>query len=316
MNSIHSFDDPEAEAQRDAELDKVLATIDEPELLASAVAVAPNPAPAASLNTLMAQKLTGLPPYSFPVGELTDKFKRAGSATLVSMLRKMWDGLDEREDDAYLRFRELICLVNIELNERLYLAPRVRPMRKKRMDKNEHTRGNAIGDPREHFNSRDRQVVDLHWLWKRGQEDLTFVWGLADDLTDLCPGNVFNFHRAAEFAQERKHAETKAKEVGVSRFMEFELSTIQRERTPKIWKDIMVKGREFELYIRECAETDHRLKSSSERWKWVWVSGQLAKGNPQRAREFYELMTGSTVDPANFSKRLKRVNEYAEACFG
>lgn len=82
-----------------------------------------------------------------------------------------------------------------------------------------------------------------------------------------------------------------------------------------MFKDVSGQGRRFEHHVRECSQSNHRLRGVSEDWEWMWICSQLASGSLMVAHNFYQLFTGKTVDKSGFRKRLKRVDSLAEEFF-
>ena len=255
--------------------------------------------------------------YAFPVEPLAPRLRALDDRQLVDALSAAWRRVVEHYSDDYLKLRDLICAINIELNRRGKLAPRVRPMRKKRMDRNPKQAGNFAGDPKERWKSRDRQVIDLHWIYSRNvfTNDMFRPARLSPEIAALCWNEIFSFDLASKFACEKKYAATKAEELRIARNWEWELSSLCHEETQEAFRRLSKLAHTFERCVRERAQADHRLRGRSGDWEFVWLAGQVADGAPLAAHRIYEVFTGMRIDIANFRKRLVRVNEVASGCF-
>lgn len=104
--------------------------------------------------------------YRFP--DITSRMEPHQAKTSKELLITIGQLSHERRDAAgnrcpYLEVRGELCAISILLNERGDYAPRMRSMRIPESRKNSRTTYPAD----EHALSNDRQVIDLHWLYRK-----------------------------------------------------------------------------------------------------------------------------------------------------
>lgn len=212
------------------EIDRILSTIDDSAEDAAEPASLKEQEPAGGAAELsLAKPVKSI--YAFPTEPLDPRFKQLDDGRLAKALSAIWQRIASHHNDDYLAMRPHVCAINIELNHRGRLAPRVRPTRKKLMSRDPRQVGNFAGDRKEAWKSRDRQVIDLHWVYCRNSATNRQFRPkrLKQEIAPLCWNETFDFELASQFACEKMYAQTKAENLRLSRFWELELSTLCTE---------------------------------------------------------------------------------------
>lgn len=151
------------------------------------------------------------------------------SAALLGMLEKLSHGLDKLAGDRkpYSEIRHFVCAISLLLNERQHCPPRFRLLRKLPQTRP----GRTLSDD-EKMLSNDRQVIDLHWLWRTNQGNPKKNW------RDVLKTERFNFTLASKFVAKVGSHKNKISELNLLDVEMLQLAALQGDSIRKRWKDI------------------------------------------------------------------------------
>lgn len=256
--------------------------------------------------------LAASPKYQF-LALVPHQVKSRSTPELLRLLTSASFGIaSDGERRNYEEIRRFFCVANIELNLRREVAPRFRDMRRP-----QHKGLSA----EEVLLSKDRQVIDLHWLFCRG------VRRTADskEFEDLLKTKEFDFELASRFAAAKWTAEHKAGLLSLKKNEVWELATIQSKQTRDRFRIIMEgrdnSGKVVEMgakqvrnYLEESVENNPQNEKYIDSWVKLWICKKMIGNSPSVLERFYPLTGESPIDRSNFSRRLaqidKRINKY------
>ncbi|WP_151448956.1 hypothetical protein [Lacisediminimonas profundi] len=184
-------------------------------------AVVTTPSAPSTISPTPAAPMVSSRSYIFPLAGRP--FENSSDDHLAEELRTLVDAVIDGRI-TYAIIRESLCSINVELNLRQKFAPRFRPL--------VPVPFTAL-NPDEINASRDRQVVDAHWV--AHSKECPNV--LPDNYHTLFrKGIFFDFAAAARFACEEWRLPAKAVHLHLSEFQQWELAAIQEVAISKKWR--------------------------------------------------------------------------------
>ncbi|GJH34209.1 hypothetical protein CBA19CS91_15650 [Paraburkholderia hospita] len=199
----------------------------------------------------------------------------------------------------YGAVRQQLCAIAIELNRRALdqpqLAPRFRPERRPPYD---------CVTPEQIALSRDRQVIDLHWLWCTGHRTIPD----SRDYVGLLDGDEFDFQLASKFACEKWTLARKAECLRLDAQREWQLAAIQTREFQKKWDRIWKQRPVMERRFFDSLTERRASRGHVEEWLQLWTVYRMVGNSPERIRQLLPYVSGQPAkDPSGLSKRLKRM---------
>lgn len=162
--------------------------------------------------------------YQFPslseIEPYLKKFRLASKEQLLLSLKKKEKKKEKEKekdkttsDKSYSSTRLEYCAINVLLNELGVIAPAFRPFRK--------LAGNKLSKANEILLSRDRMVLDLHYLHCQHHDDFLPT---DSEFEILATDDEFDFKLASQFALKEWTAAVKANSLGLSNKQMHELA--------------------------------------------------------------------------------------------
>lgn len=317
--------DPEMPAANDesdeydpAVLDRLLAALDEPPSSSSkptdesrstnsaTTEPAPPSIPTGESPTPRAFPVGASDPYQFIPLDLIDKTREEVSTASTESILKLladvsreYDGL--RKLSAIWDARERACALSIVLNERSDNSPRFRPM----SVPPKFIKGSDY-DIASVWLARDRQVIDLHWLFLQASA----VPG--ETYAPLFRAETFDFALAAKIAATNWKAETKAKEIGHGEFTELLCGSLCTRHGRERWRTI----REGEDRVRRLLSDKVRDPRSRvqvndvSNWISVYRALMIGRSSPTLAREALKWMGRPQLAPSTLKDKLNTLRRW------
>lgn len=252
--------------------------------------------------------------YTFFVPEhpgFQEKLKRATDAEIVTLMEKLSSEMVLLED-AKLTTEQIIlrrkyCVLSIELNNRGKFAPRFRIT----------PRANKINNltDLEKLLSKDRQVVDLHWLHCNGLRKKVMQHGYENLLMEP----EFDFKLASRFAAEEKKLSTKSGWLKLTDDWIWQLSAIQPETIRRKYHVIQYGDRDKQighadiiLALENSVLSEPHRRPNVPDWGMIWQCDRMiGSDSPKQLAKLHALATGrdKPLDPSDIKRRLKNIKE-------
>lgn len=204
-------------------------------------------------------------PYRFPnvssvPQKVRDRVGEATDATLLEMLGQTVRQIQTVADaDRFQKLRQAYALINREMNERQVLAPSARPSPK--------VPPKGLSEWQSWL-SNDNQVLDLHWVFSRG--DLRSL--ATSDLADLLQGRFFNFGVAGRLMTYLGSADSKADLLGLPFREAVLLRVIVSKAHRETIKSLRGQAHELKRQLIAVAIRDHRYRDARETWPDFWLA--------------------------------------------
>lgn len=241
--------------------------------------------------------------YLFPGDDpvVLDKIKTLEAIPtlrLVEILEKLSKNLSIKDGKRkpYGEIRPFVCAISLVLNGRRHYPPRFRPLRSLK----KAPRG-TVRNPDESLLSNDRQVIDIHWLWSTKQGRPKSKW------RDLLKAESFNFRRASEFVVVVGARENKVKELKLTEWEMFQLTTIQTEVVRNRCRHVMDRAEEVEPDLEEwITDEQARIRHTVDELTAQFIAVNLADGDHHRAVALYTLMTQEEISAKTMQRRREK----------
>jgi hypothetical protein len=183
--------------------------------------------------------------YQFPRDDweaLLDTGGEMVMAELKSYLNPVGSSLGH-----YARHRDRICQIHLALNRMGALAPGFR--------QHVHVSNRCATGDIEEMVSRDRQIIDLHWLHESGQRRSIET---RNEFQTLLSSDRFDFEQAEEFAKAEWKSETKFEALGLTLARAPELAAIQPQALRAKRRTIETKRFRWLTRLGDVAPTNQR----------------------------------------------------------
>lgn len=247
--------------------------------------------------------------YRFPeMSRLTPWMESHRGKTSKELLIAIGQLSHDRRDAAgnrcpYFEVRGELCAISILLNERGDYAPRMRSMRVPISRKNSRTTYPAD----EHALSNDRQVIDLHWLYRQ-QVSVIDTPGYEGMLN---PEWAFDWLRASNFVNRVGATEKKANLLGLTEYAQLQLAAIQSKAVSDRWGTIREGLRKQQEVILTSANAPSSRLSAEviRRLPDIYLAAGVARGSPGLAAEAYRWIAGGEISVKVMSRRLQWLRE-------
>lgn len=250
--------------------------------------------------------------YEFPV-DLAEKRTDLETMSVVDLAHALLDLSTEMTGKGQLRayheIRADVCAISIELNRRGKLAPRFRDMRRPPF---------KVKTVNERNLSRDRQVIDLHWLYCTGRKRVIESDHL--HLRKLLLAPSFSLEHAEMFAQVPAPSNEKAGWLALPDHVAFQLATIQTEAVRQRFRvadagdiregKMVQRGRRQIVQALEASVANQpHLQGQVRRWAMIWMCSRLVGDNAEVLRGFHAVAEGleKPLDRRDIVRRLAGV---------
>jgi len=237
--------------------------------------------------------------YSFEIVPILDMRDKTSNSLLAELRESTsrWDRNGNAVD--YRSVRKRSCSIAIEINCRArtqpQIAPRFRPERRP---------AHQCTTPDDRALSRDRQVIDLHWLWCTGHRKIPD----SREYVHLFGDEEFNFQLASKFACEQWTPARKVECLGLDAQTEWQLAAIQSREFQKKWDAIWRRRPHIERRFLDSLATRRASKGHVEEWLQLWTAHQMVGESPERICRLLPFVSGEPAkDPSGISKRLGRM---------
>ncbi|MBU9415468.1 hypothetical protein KTE23_02590 [Burkholderia multivorans] len=201
--------------------------------------------------------------YEFPCHEW-EPFAEWDDQRLLAKLRELLGRTENPGALArYTLHRTLICQLALALNRRGNIAPRFRPIPSPGFRCRTGSVDEQLG--------RDRQVLDLHWLYENGHCRKVD----SREFRDLFATAPFDFQLASNFACKNWTSEKKLAALGVERDREAELAAIQTEQLRMRWRGIDRKEHQWRTQLGNALRRRPNLRCHIDGWIRVRVAMEL-----------------------------------------
>jgi len=233
-------------------------------------------------------------PYTFPLSDadIEAGYKAMATSDLMAELERLSYGRcpDSGQPRPYQDVRPGVCAISLELNLRGGCCPGSRPMRKV-------VRPTHLSDE-EKLLSNDRQVIDLHWLWRNQRVK-------AGIHSQRLQAAQFPFDWAADFVSRRGSGAQKAKALALAETDQLLLAVIQTravaERRRAIQNAIEAT---WQAIANIASSPASRLSSEAvAQLQSIHIALRIARGSPALACEVLLAMTGEVVAPSAMSAK-------------
>lgn len=254
-----------------------------------------------ALTTVVTEAVESSAPvsYRFPYDDpiVLDEIKRLDAIPTPQLIEYLRDiSVKNGKYEPYSVIRPLVCATSLVLNGRRHCPPRFRQLRSLR----KAPRG-TVRDAEESMLSNDRQVIDVHWLWSTKQGRPTAKW------RDLLKAERFNFLRTSEFVAVVGKRENKVKELKLTEWEMFQLTTIQTEAVRNTCRHVMVRADDVERNLEEWVEDrQSRIRQTVDELKAQFIAVSLAHGDHHRAAALYALMTQKETTAKDMQRRREK----------
>jgi hypothetical protein len=171
---------------------------------------------------------------------------------------------------AYDEIRDEVCQVNREMNRRCLQAPAFRATRKSRP---------RAPTEQERILTRDRMIIDLHWLHCRGQRlrlrDLSYE--------DLLLGDEFNFDAAAGFSSQSWKTEKRVmKIIRLTDLDQVQMGVLVSDKVRQRCIAVAEEASRLEITWRSMQQRSRRVqRDRAEDLATLWVADQYCQGTTQ-----------------------------------
>jgi hypothetical protein len=306
---VRAASQPRTRSARDLELDKFLDELldfrlpSTPARVELPISVAPLTAPTTAElahDELTPEAATTGPEtvYEFPCDDwelLTDTDSQSLIDELQGYLKAPGNPLTH-----YALHRERICNIHLALNRLGTFAPRFRlqPRISKSL-----AAGSIEGTV-----SRDRQIIDLHWLHERGHRRTI---DNRDVFRELMSRESLDFEVAERFVCWRLRRETKFEALGISDVQAAELSFFQPEHMREAWRAIETKRHRWLTKLHNDAPGN--MRKHFESWLDVRAAIELIgpRTPPHHTARLVALMTASKpIDDRGMDSKRTSVLRY------
>lgn len=214
--------------------------------------------------------------------------------------------LTQRDSDGglvpYHVLRRRYCALSEVMNHRGIVPPRFRP--KRSIPK---LPAGAKHDPNDTLMMRDRQVIDLHWLYCRGKRDQ-----LADrKYADLFAGDELDFKLAADLATKTWSLNSKVfKVLNLLSYDEWQMAYLRSKETDDTWRNAFTTmNTTIDKRLRNQAVKTPSLRPHIADLKSLWVAQKVAGDLGQRVvAEVHGWLSGSApLAASTLSAKLRRM---------
>lgn len=243
---------------------------------------------------------------SAPPG-LTPEHPAASASELLDTIKSIKKIVD-RNAAAYVGLREEFLAVNRELNRRgITFAPRFR------------------GNPRpshkapieaEKILGRDRQMIDLHWLFSRRARCRI----ASSQYEDLIEEEEFDFALAEDFASEPWTAEHKSTLLSLPQELQWQLDAIQPKGLADRFRSLLHGERtrsgriatkgipQIRAALEDSIANAPQMRGYVDEWVTLWLCSAMVGNKPAAIARLYCLATGTEpMQPSSAARKLKRV---------
>ncbi|MDY7566283.1 hypothetical protein RGU44_14680 [Pseudomonas sp. 5C2] len=159
---------------------------------------------------------------------------------------------------------------------------------------------------------RDRQFVDLHWLFCRGHEAVVS----SKIYEKLFSDEEIFLALAGRFCSETWHGGTKINALNISDATQWQLACLQSEKIRNRWRVIesgdvrgghvkVIGARQARLNMEDSIISQPRFATCIESWVTVWMAAKVADETQTSLCKVYELMTGALMDRKGLNSKLK-----------
>lgn len=254
---------------------------------------------------------TGIMLASFPetaFGELTNSDEKLFETycKIVERGRVIESATSRRTEYSNPNFRQIFCRAAIALNQRQLLAPAARPQiaisynAAKLLDA-------------EKLISNDRQVIDLHWLWRNGYQQARCTGPAYRSIFDP---NKFDVERAWAFVSRVGTTKLKVEKLALGIGEQLRLASL---RGPAARSESKAINEDVQKFRNAICSLNGPAKINPERWAMVRKADLIAasdgRDKPKAAAviKIYRWLTadGATSDAA-LRKTVKKVRAYSE----
>lgn len=261
-----------------------------PSASGSAVKVMPKPEPALPPKPSALMSLT----YRFPI-PAGRPYEHRTNEELAADLKLLIDqAFHAMPALGYGVVRNEFCAIHIEMNLRQQYAPRFRPMHP--MKKDFHTE-------EQKSESRDRQVIDLHWRAHSSNKPVSPAYNYPTIFNTM----PFDVAAAERFAQEEWGPQAKAIHLHLTEDMQWENAILQSNKIRLRWRAIahgsvgeknVVKQRgapHIEQELREAIDRNktNQVAASVRGMVDAWSAREIVGNAPAKIGRMISLMTGS-----------------------
>ncbi len=264
--------------------------------------------------------------YSFPNGDrfnaLLRQAEKMSGDELIEALRKLKynESKEAGTKPEYAdKIRDAVCAISCVLNNRQYIAPRFREMRRPPPSP---PGAKPIEEDMSNL-SNDRQVIDLHWLHCQGIKPSTENSGY----NKLFTTTEFDFRLASELVARTGSVYTiKTSILSLTNFDIWQLSTIQPKEMNDRFNEIM-NGRkdpsgkvtrqgqaDVRLTLRNAAVNQQQLTPEViDDFVALWICQKMVGDSPSVIRKLFAFATGKKRDRSTISRKLKNLNEWIKS---
>jgi len=245
--------------------------------------------------------------YSFPVSQAQSAraVKGLGQRTvdeLLQMLERLSSELDSAGNTRLYKgtARTLFCAVSLELNERDGVAPQFRPVRRLGQNKGHSNEESAL--------SNDRQVIDLHWLYRTGKRNSIDH----NQFADLFTQDQFDFELAAELSAKAWTADHKSANVlNLGDYEMLQLSWFRTKTVNDQWRNANKRmNGTIDRKLRAQTVREPAFAKHIDGLKKVWLVTHLAgQYGPVATARLYGWMTGQALAKSTWSGKVKTMNK-------
>jgi hypothetical protein len=300
------------EATRRA-LDRELDELQTDTPIDDAVSTKPQPTlslvPAALPNTLSAAHPVAIGMGTFPYRP-TASLLSEPDRTLLARLDPLTRSPAGKSLQPYMfSQRETYCALNLALNAHGSIPPGFRPARKFAWPKK-----GVPTPPWSKDLSRDRMILDLHWLHSTG-----FRQRLHDEkYRDMMVGDEFDFATAAMFTRESWTSEKRASTImALTDFEQWQLGVLMTGSVrQKLW-DLRVQQITIGAKFRGVAQRNSRLNvAHADDFARLWFAHQLCEGRNQgQIAEVHQWLAQASepLTKATISAKLAKMRKWLAA---
>jgi hypothetical protein len=204
--------------------------------------------------------------YSFPVTLEQTGFP-ASNPDLVRELEALCES-----NLKYEEIRVRVCAINLEMNRRGIQAPAFRPSRKSRP---------KAPAAHERMLTRDRMLIDLHWLHSTG-----FRQRLSDKtFKKLLTGETFDFISASEFVTKKWATSTRVEKImGLTEIEQVQMAVLVGRDVRFLRDGTLEIAERIGTGLRGLSQKRGRLQRDDlDDFVRLWVAERLACGGGQRS---------------------------------
>lgn len=203
---------------------------------------------------------------------------------------------------SYLSVRERVCQINLTMNSHCVRPPFFRHSRK--------SPPGTTKDPSLKILSKDRMIIDLHWLhsngYRRELDDLNF--------RDLMIHDNFNFSLAEQFVTKAWKTDLRVTKILLLTDVEqWQMGVLRASDVRNKVQRLGNEARDINQSLRSIAQRTRKLLPEHvESFTQLWLADQLCDGGPQSLIALVNAWQNGTVPltKSTMSAKLKKMRRW------